>query len=225
MYPQFTFYVGDRSDSVMKGEGGFMAVRLYRVETTGQPETEYDPVPISYSSEPSLVDGYIHLFGKNTGSIADKDIRVDLEGLNFKETVYTNSSGYFKFTKYIAPGTYTMVISKANYLTRRIEQGFDGTGGLVITVSEESNGKFCIASQTNPLVLVPGELTGDNVINVQDITYYVSNWVGQTDDAISGFDSYDFVEDNSIGMKDLQELLKRRDWISASYPTWNVPKQ
>lgn len=223
MYPQFTFYVGDRSDSVMKGEGGFIAVRLYRVETAGQPETEYDPVPISYSSEPSLVDGYIHLFGKNTGSIADKDIRVDLEGLNFKETVYTNSSGYFKFTKYIAPGTYNMVVSKKNYLTRRMEANSSGVGGIEIQVNDE--GEFHISTYNQPILLFPGELTNDNAITVQDINYYVANWVGQYDGNITDFELYDFLEDNLISAKDLELLLMRKDWISGSYPVWNVPSQ
>ena len=223
MYPQFTFYVGDRTSSVMKGEGGFMAVRLYRVETAGQPEVEYDPVPINYSSEPSLVDGYIHLFGKNTGSIADKDIRVDLEGLNFKETVYTNSSGYFKFTKYIAPGTYNMVVSKKNYLTRRMESNSSGVGGIKIEVNDE--GEFHISTYNQPILLFPGELTNDNAITVQDINYYVQNWVGQYDGNITDFDIYDFYEDNLISLKDLELLLMRKDWISGSYPVWNVPGQ
>lgn len=222
MYPYFTFVVGNKDGSLMKGEGGFLAAVLTRVEA-GNNEVIYDPVPVSYSAEPSLVDGYVHLFGKNTGSIADKDIRVDLEGLNFKETVYTNSAGYFKFTKYIAPGTYNMVISKKNYLTRRMEPNSDGVGGIAIEVNDE--GEFHISTYNKPILLFPGELTNDNAITVQDINYYVQNWVGQYDGNITDFDIYDFYEDNLISLKDLELLLMRKDWISGSYPVWNVPGQ
>lgn len=222
MYPYFTFVVGNKDGSLMKGEGGFLAAVLTRVEA-GNNEVIYDPVPVSYSAEPSLVDGYVHLFGKNTGSIADKDIRVDLEGLNFKETVYTNSAGYFKFTKYIAPGTYNMVISKKNYLTRRMEPNSDGVGGIKIEVNDE--GEFHISTYNQPILLFPGELTNDNAITVQDINYYVQNWVGQYDGNITDFDIYDFYEDNLISLKDLELLLMRKDWISGSYPVWNVPGQ
>lgn len=222
MYPYFTFVVGNKDSSLMKGEGGFLAAVLTRVEA-GNNEVIYDPVPISYSAEPSLVDGYVHLFGKNTGSIADKDIRVDLEGLNFKETVYTNSAGYFKFTKYIAPGTYNMVVSKKNYLTRRMEPNSDGVGGVQIEVNDE--GEFHISTYNQPILLFPGELTNDNAITVQDINYYVANWVGQYDGNITDFELYDFLEDNLISAKDLELLLMRKDWISGSYPVWNVPSQ
>lgn len=223
MYPYFTFVVGNKDGGIMKGEGGFLAVVLTRTESEGAEPITYDPVPVSYSAEPSLVDGYVHLFGKNTGSIADKDIRVDLEGLNFKETVYTNSAGYFKFTKYIAPGTYNMVISKKNYLTRRMEPNSDGVGGVQIEVNDE--GEFHISTNRQPILLFPGELTNDNAITVQDINYYVQNWVGQYDGNIADFDIYDFYEDNLISAKDLELLLMRKDWISGSYPVWNVPSQ
>lgn len=223
MYPYFTFVVGTRTDSLMKGEGGFLAVTLTRnEETTGEPRT-YDPVPVSYSAEPSLVDGYVHLFGKNTGSIADKDIRVDLEGLNFKETVYTDTTGYFKFTKYIAPGTYTMVVSKQNYLTRRMEANSAGVGGLTIQVNDD--GEFHISTYNQPILLFPGELTNDNAITIQDINYYVANWVGQYDPNIIDYDLYDFYEDNLISMRDLELLLMRKDWTSGSYAVWTVPNQ
>ena len=223
MYPYFTFVVGNRDGSLMSGAGGFLAVQITRTDSATGMTTTYDPVPVSYSAEPSLVDGYAHLFGKNTGSVADKDIRIDLEGLNFKETVYTDSSGYFKFTKYIAPGIYNMVVSKQNYLTRRMEPNSSGVGGLTIQVNDD--GEFHISTYNQPIILFPGELTNDNAINVQDINYYVSRWVGQYDGNITDFDAYDFFEDNVISLKDLELLLMRKDWVSGSYPIWSVPEQ
>lgn len=223
MYPYFTFVVGNRDGGVMKGEGGFLAVTLTRQEAGAESAFTYDPVPVSYSAEPSLVDGYIHLFGKTTGSIADQGVRVDLEGLNFKETVYTDATGYFKFTKYIAPGTYKMVVTKQNYLTRRLEANSSGVGGLNIQVND--SGEFHISTYNQPILLFPGELNNDNAITVQDINYYVANWVGQYDQNIVNYDLYDFYEDGLISLRDLELLLMRKDWVSGSYSPWTVPNQ
>lgn len=223
MYPYFTFVVGNRDTGLMKGEGGFLAVTLTRQEEGASAPFTYDPVPVSYSAEPSLVDGYIHLFGKTTGSIADQGIRVDLEGLNFKETVYTDATGYFKFTKYIAPGTYKMVVSKQNYLTRRLEANSSGVGGLNIQVND--SGEFHISTYNQPILLFPGELNNDNAITIQDINYYVANWVGQYDENIVNYNLYDFYEDGLISLRDLELLLMRKDWVSGSYPVWTVPNQ
>jgi hypothetical protein len=183
-----------------------------------------DVVPVQYDQEPNIVDGYVHLFGRAINSSQQAGIRIDLVGLNFKETVYTDSDGYFRFTKYIAPGTYTMTISKVNYLTRYIQTDSKGNGGVVIPANTESE-KFHISTSSEPIILYPGELTNDNAITIQDVTYYTSNWVGITDKTISNFSLYDFSEDGVISSKDLELLLMRKDWTNESYPAWTVPDQ
>ncbi len=213
MYPAFTFAVGDTKSSMMAGGGGYLYVTLTRDSDGGT--VTYDPVPVAYGSEPSLVYGYVHLYGKVTGSVMDSGITVLLSGGDFKEYVTTDTNGYFKFTKYIAPGDYTMTISKQNYLTRT----------TAITIEATTTGKFMISSNTNPLILFPGDLTGDSIININDITYYVANWVGLTDDTIGNYTLYDFLEDGVISMADLELLLQRKDWVPGSYPTWSVPDQ
>jgi alpha-tubulin suppressor-like RCC1 family protein len=213
-------------NSLFKNEGGFIGVVVYYQTGTGDNAVDMvsDVVPVQYDQEPNIVDGYVHLFGRAINSSQQAGIRIDLVGLNFKETVYTDSDGYFKFTKYIAPGTYTMTISKVNYLTRYIQTDSKGNGGIVIPVNEDSE-KFHISTSNEPIILYPGELTNDNSITIQDVTYYVSNWVGITDKTISNFVLYDFAEDGVISTKDLELLLMRKDWTNESYPAWTVPDQ
>jgi alpha-tubulin suppressor-like RCC1 family protein len=210
--------------SLFDNAGGFIGVVV--TYTVGQDPTEItsDVVPVQYDQEPNIVDGYVRLFGRDINSVQQAGIRIDLVGLNFKETVYTDSDGYFKFTKYIAPGTYSMTISKTNYLTRYIQTDSKGNGGIVIPVNEESE-KFHISTTNSPIYLYPGELTSDNAITIQDVTYYVANWVGITDKTISNFTLYDFVEDGVISTKDLELILMRKDWTNESYPAWTVPDQ
>jgi hypothetical protein len=212
-------------NSLFDNAGGFIGVVVtYTVGSNSTDIIRGDVVPVQYDQEPNVVDGYVRLFGRDINSVQQAGIRIDLVGLNFKETVYTDSDGYFKFTKYIAPGTYTMTISKTNYLTRYIQTDSKGNGGIVIPVNEESE-KFHISTTNAPIYLYPGELTNDNAITIQDVTYYVSNWVGITDKTISNFDLYDFIEDGVISSKDLELLLMRKDWTNESYPTWTVPDQ
>jgi uncharacterized protein YfdQ (DUF2303 family) len=218
----FTIAAYDNKKSLFDNAGGFIGV-IITYEIDGKEFTS-DAVPVQYDQEPNLVDGYVRLFGRDINSAQQAGIRIDLVGTNFKETVYTNSDGYFKFTKYIAPGTYSMTISKTNYLTRYIQVDSKGNGGIEIPVNTNSE-KFHISTTSAPIYLYPGELTNDNAITIQDVTYYVSNWVGITDSTVSNFSLYDFIEDNVISSKDLELLLMRKDWTNESYPAWIVPDQ
>jgi hypothetical protein len=223
-YFSIAAYSGQKS--LFDNAGGFIGVVVYYQTGTGDNAVDMvsDVVPVQYDQEPNIVDGYVRLFGRELNSSQQANIRIDLVGLNFKETVYTDSDGYFRFTKYIAPGTYTMTISKVNYLTRYIQTDSKGNGGVVIPANTESE-KFHISTSSEPIILYPGELTNDNAITIQDVTYYTSNWVGITDKTISNFSLYDFSEDGVISSKDLELLLMRKDWTNESYPAWTVPDQ
>jgi hypothetical protein len=220
----FTIAAYDNKQSLFASEGGFIGVVVKYTVGSDPAEISSDVVPVQYDQEPNVVDGYVRLFGRNVNSAQQAGIRVDMVGLNFKETVYTDSDGYFKFTKYVAPGTYSITISKTNYLTRYIQKDSKGNGGITVP-SSETNDKFHISTSNDPIYLYPGELTNDNAITVQDITYYVSNWVGITDSTVSNFSAYDFIEDSVISSKDLELLLVRKDWTNESYPAWIVPDQ
>lgn len=218
MVPGYNFMV----PGLLSSGGGEIAVQLERDLDDGH--HEYIPVPVAYTSEPSLVQGYARLLGKETDNAANTMIRVDLVGANHQETVYTGADGYFKFKEYIPPGNYTLTISKSNYLTRRLEANAStGYPGLKITAAEEFN----ISTFAKPIYIYPGELTADNAITMSDISYYVGNWVGQIDQNIPNFFTYDFKEDgdDAINLLDLSLVLMRKDWKIQSYPQWSIPTQ
>lgn len=217
------FKVGDKSTSYLASSGGEIAVQVIRTE--GGVTTNNDKIPVSYSSEPSAVQGYIRLLGRESSSAANKGIKVVISGVNHTQEVETTSGGYFKFTEYIAPGTYKLTISKPNYITREIApDAASGYAGLVIVAAEEFN----ISTQANPIYLYPGELNGDGTISIQDVNLYTANWVGLTSSSgISGISDYDFYENGAakINSTDLELILSRKDWSTVDYPHWNVPKQ
>lgn len=210
---------------LLDSSGDELGLQLWRkADPSASEQTAFTCVPVAYGSEPSEVKGYVRLFGKDSSSSAQAGIRIDLVGTNYSETVYTKENGFFRFTKYIAPGYYKMTISKTNYLTRIIDaDSTQGYLGLKIDAAEE----FYISTEKNPIYLYPGDVNNDGTVDILDVTYYVSNWVGQTNPGLTGFDSFNFDDTGSlvINSQDLALVLMRKDWARKSYPVWNVPKQ
>lgn len=212
-YGIFSLALTDTS-GVLDGNSGEIAVQIVR-KIAGGGTQEYDRVPVAYNAEPSKVQGYVRLLGRETYSEFNEGIHVYLSGTKYQGAVDTTAGGYFVFNEYVAPGSYNMTISKTNYLTRIIS--------VEITAADEFN----ISLQDSPIYLYPGEMTGDNMINTQDINYYVSNWLGIYESTVPNFDAYNFDEmyGNSINGMDLEMILMRKDWVRASYPQWTVPNQ
>lgn len=207
-YGIFSLALSDTS-GLLAGGSGEIAVQLERDGIT------LDLVPVPYNAEPSKVQGYVRLLGRDMYSEFNEGIQVYLSGTKYQGMVETTSGGYFVFNEYVAPGTYNMTISKPNYLSR------------LMTVSIKAAEEFNISVQNDPIYLYPGEMTGDNMINTQDINYYVSNWLGIYDSSVPNFSAYNFDETygTSINGMDLEMILMRKDWVRASYPAWTVPNQ
>ena len=208
---------------LLAGEGGEIGVKVWRYSNPEAPEQGYnqtvDQVPVPYKAEPSKVYGYVSLSGKLAGSPLLEGITVQLtDGLSSPDPVTTDARGYFQFNSYIAPGTYTLMVSKDNYLKRTI---LKSSGGITISAGEE----FAISTEANPIVLYPGDINKDGTINTADIELYVRNWVGLTDSTINRFAEFDFFDeaDPVIDLFDLDMIPRHNGWVSQNYPTWTVP--
>lgn len=217
--PSFKFSV----PNFLSGSGGELAMTVERALEGGDGTTqEFDRVPVAYDNEPSKVYGYVRLAGKMDNSARNAGIAVQLSGLSSPDVVYTDSNGYFEFKTYIAPGTYTLTLYQNNYLRRTIKaDSATGYTGLVIPTAEE----FAISTEDDPILLYPGDLNADGVINTTDINQYVRNWVGQYSTSLENFASYDFYDgaNQVIDLNDLDLVIRRNGWVRESYPKWYVP--
>ncbi len=162
-------------------------VEISKEETTGQ-----------------TVSGYVYsdLGGSNVSNYSfNEGFKVDLSGTNL--STLTDSNGYFEI-KNVPAGIYALSISKANYLTRQIEN---------FMVHEDKE-------LSNPIVLWLGdmEINGiqDGAINLEDVMEICKAF-----NSVSGDERYketlDLNKDTAINLEDVMLVIKHFNKTSSDY--------
>lgn len=204
--------------------GGTIGYKLNR-----KGDREYAKVPVDYDPEAIKVSGYVRLFGKKANRSANNGVTVTINGIVGKDgkplSTTTKSNGmnygYFEFEQYIPAKSYTMTISKTNYLTRTIE--------FVV----KSSDNFEISMLEKPIEIYPGDLDGKRGIQYDDINEYRINWVGRyirRGDTMNmaTFESFNFYDEqvpvptDTINLYDIGLLIIREGMQSSDYSPWFV---
>ncbi len=204
--------------------GGTIGYKLNR-----KGDKEYSKVPVDYDPEAIKVSGYVRLFGKKANRSANNGVTVTINGIVGKDgkplSTTTKSNGmnygYFEFEQYIPAKSYTMTISKMNYLTRTIE--------FVVKASDN----FEISTLEKPIEIYPGDLDGKRGIQYDDINEYRINWVGRyikrgdtmniaTFEAFNFYDEQVPVATDTINLYDIGLLVIREGMQSSDYSPWFI---
>ncbi|HEY9061796.1 MAG TPA: endo-1,4-beta-xylanase [Pseudobacteroides sp.] len=157
------------------------------------------------------VSGYITPDFNYAGSQASSllsGFRVDLEGTGL--STVSDSNGYFEFKNVPGGKSYSILISKAGYLTRKIS---------FINVNTDR----VIGSKSAPIAMWAGDIpindVQDRAVNMIDAVQLAKAFNSTNLDA--GFISYaDFNMDNAINMMDVVILAKNFNSTMADYPNF-----
>ncbi len=150
------------------------------------------------------VSGYVYsdLGGSSVPNYSfNEGFKVDLSGTNL--STLTDNNGYFEI-KNVPVGTYALSISKANYLTRQIEN-----------LSVDENKKL-----SSPIILWLGdiEINGiqDGAINLEDVMEICKAF-----NSVSGDERYketlDLNKDSAINLEDVMLVIKHFNKTSSDY--------
>lgn len=168
--------------------------------------------PVLYAGKVSIlppssgynVSGYVYSEYANTNVSSfsfHEGFKVELTGTDY--SALTDSTGYFEI-KDVPAGTYTLKITKANYLTREIED---------FTVEKDEE-------LTNPIILWIGDLEingkQDGAINMEDLMEICKAFNTASDDALYK-EALDFNKDKAINLEDIMIILKHFNKTSANY--------
>lgn len=157
------------------------------------------PSPKGYN-----VSGYVYseLENNNISNFSfNEGFKVEVSGTDF--STLTDSNGYFEI-KDVPAGTYTLRITKANYLTREIKD---------FTIEKDEK-------LSNPIILWIGDIEiggkQDGAINMEDVME-ICKYFNSTFGNSRYKDNLDLNKDNAINLEDVMIAVKHFNKISESY--------
>ncbi len=160
-----------------------------------------DPAYPTYTAS-GFVSKYFYIYSK-TLSLEDL-LRVTIKGDGGYDSTIIMPDGSFKLNNILeSPNGYTIMISKAGYLTREIKN------------VKFSKPEITIGSKDSPLTLWRGDLNNDGSINMIDVyrMAIVYNSFYRNYDKL-----YDLNDDGALNMADIIVLALHFNQTSDSYP-------
>lgn len=173
--------------------------------STPTPTKTSAPTPTNPTVTGYKITGYVSpdFISAGRTSAVKAGFRVELDGIGI--WAQTDEKGYFELGDVPGPASYTLKISKKSFLTREIDN-----------VNIVSSG-VQIAGQSAPIALWAGDMSGDNAINMIDITKIARSFNSASGDGRFNADS-DINKDNAVNMNDIVIIAKHFNTTSASYP-------
>ncbi|MCX7747051.1 MAG: family 20 glycosylhydrolase [Clostridia bacterium] len=179
--------------------------------TTNTPTTTSTPIPTptTFETVGYSVKGYINSDFAYTESVSKKirsgfKIEVVEKGLS----VLSNENGYFEFK--VPKGTYTIKISKDNYLTRNISNV-----AVIGNTQLGSTGQWIDVWAGD--MLIAG--SQDNAINMNDIVEVINYFNTSLGDGKYKADA-DLNKDDAINMTDILIIINHFNKAAADYPAF-----
>ncbi|NLL06696.1 MAG: glycoside hydrolase, partial [Clostridiaceae bacterium] len=176
---------------------------LSRYEVT----LENGGVNIGSAPEGFTISGYINpdfMTTSTTAPIVNEGFKVEIVEAN--KSVATDNKGYFEI-KDIAAGTYTVKITKDNYLTRIIES---------VTVSDNKE----MSTSAEPILMWAGDMiingAQDGAINLEDIMEVCKAFnTASTDSKYK--EDLDLNKDGAINLEDVMIIARHFNKVSSDY--------
>jgi len=164
-------------------------------------------VNIREASEGFKVSGYINpdfVTTSTTAPIVNAGFTVELVGA--AKSAVTDGNGYFEIDG-VAAGTYTIKITKANYLTREI-------ASVSVTADKQ------LSTTSAPILMWAGDMeiggVQDGAINLEDILEICKSFNTSSTDAKYQVGS-DLNRDGAVSLEDVMIVAKHFNKISADY--------
>nr|4WI0_B Chain B, Cellulosomal scaffoldin [Acetivibrio cellulolyticus] len=155
----------------------------------------------------TTVSGYINpdfVTTSTTAPIVKAGFTVEIVGTT--KSAVTDSNGYFEI-KDVAAGTYTVKITKANYLTREI-------ANVSVTADKE------LSTSASPILMWAGDMaiggTQDGAINLEDILEICKAFNTSSTDAKYQV-GLDLNRDGAISLEDVMIVAKHFGKVSSDY--------
>jgi hypothetical protein len=176
---------------------------LSRYEVT----LENGGVNIGSAPEGFTISGHINpdfMTTSTTAPIVNEGFKVEIVEAN--KSVATDNKGYFEI-KDIAAGTYTVKITKDNYLTRIIES---------VTVSDNKE----MSTSAEPILMWAGDMiingAQDGAINLEDIMEVCKAFnTASTDSKYK--EDLDLNKDGAINLEDVMIIARHFNKVSSDY--------
>jgi len=157
--------------------------------------------PTSLNSNNYSVLGYISPDFDMSSASLRIGFKMEVQGVGSTQTDY---NGFFELPNVPRGSNYTVKISKASYLTREIRE-----------VNVESD--IIIGSQSSPVLMMAGDINGDNAINMTDIIQIAKAFNASKGGAAYN-EAYDLNMDGSVNMTDIIVIAKYFGKTSSDYP-------
>ena len=206
---------GDFAKLIFKviGDEGLAEIKIEKINFADRSlkpvslESKNGGVNIGTIVEGFTVSGYIAPDFVTTSATAPKvnaGFKVELVGTG--KSAVTDGNGYFEI-KDVAAGTYTIKITKDNYLAREI-------ANVQVSANKE------LSTATEPLLMWAGDMiingVQDGAINLEDIMEICKSF-----NAVAGDDSYvegsDLNKDGAINLEDIMIVAKHFNKVSSDY--------
>ncbi|AEV69809.1 cohesin domain-containing protein [Acetivibrio clariflavus] len=206
---------GDFAKLIFKviGDEGLAEIKIEKINFADRSlkpvslESKNGGVNIGTIVEGFTVSGYIAPDFVTTSATAPKvnaGFKVEVVGTG--KSAVTDGNGYFEI-KDVAAGTYTIKITKDNYLAREI-------ANVQVSANKE------LSTATEPLLMWAGDMiingVQDGAINLEDIMEICKSF-----NAVAGDDSYvegsDLNKDGAINLEDIMIVAKHFNKVSSDY--------
>lgn len=169
------------------------------ISVTGTPVTTSINSLVTWGT----IEGFVRKNAKQ-GS-GHGNITVTLKDTQYAAT--TNDSGYFEIAE-LPAGTYTLVFSSPNYLSREVSNVVVETKGLVSLANSEYS-----------ISLWAGDLDGKSGINATDLSLLIASFGKPAGDP--NYDArVDFDGQNGVNATDLSTIISHFGKATAEYPQW-----